>query len=221
MGRNGCGKTSFLNLLKGETAPTTGSIQRNPGCRVTMLQQHHYKGEQLNPELCALEHIRNLPQDRTTAVGILDPGTREEESRMRGYLANFGVTGKTALIQVKHLSGGQRMRVALAISLFQKPDLLILDEPTNHLDTDTCRALCMALASFQGAILAVSHDESFVNQVIGDSELKSGTSKYPSAGSGELFVLSQRRVKRYEGSFQQYKAEIRRGVEKAMNLRDP
>ena len=178
-----------------------------------MLQQHHYKGEQLNPELCALEHVRNLPQDRTTAVGILDPGTREEESRMRGYLANFGVAGKTALIQVKHLSGGQRMRVAMAISLFQKPDLLILDEPTNHLDTDTCRALCKALASFKGAILAVSHDESFVNQVIGGNELGAKADNGHTAASGELLVLSQRCICRYEGSFRQYKAEIRRHVE--------
>ena len=213
MGRNGCGKTSFLSLLMGESAPTTGSIQRNAGCRITMLQQHHYKGEQLNPELCALEHVRNLPQDRTTAVGILDPGTREEESRMRGYLANFGVAGKTALIQVKHLSGGQRMRVAMAVSLFQKPDLLILDEPTNHLDTDTCRALCKALASFKGAILAVSHDESFVNQVIGGNELGAKADNGHTAASGELLVLSQRRICRYEGSFRQYKAEIRRHVE--------
>ena len=171
--------------------------------------------------------MRSLPQNQSTAVGILDPGTREEESRMRGYLAQFGITEKTALIKVKYLSGGQRMRVALAISLFQKPDVLILDEPTNHLDTDTCRALCKALSTFKGAIIAVSHDENFVNQVIGGNEVVSSNGSVGGGGKrkeesnnvnkGELHVMSQGRVKRYEGTFQQYKTEIRDRVLSGVN----
>ena len=93
-----------------------------------MLQQHHYKGEQLDPDLNALEHLRDLPQNQTTAVGLLDLGTRQEETAQRSYLANFGIQGSRVLIPVKYLSGGQRMKVALAVALYNKPDILILDE---------------------------------------------------------------------------------------------
>lgn len=128
LGKNGCGKTSLLNILLGEEAPSSGSVTKHLGCRVTMLQQHHYRGEQLDPSLCALDHVKRLPQDESTAVGLHDPGTRQEESAQRGFLANFGIRGSRALIPVKYLSGGQRMRVALAMALFRRPDVLILDE---------------------------------------------------------------------------------------------
>lgn len=93
-----------------------------------MLQQHHYKGEQLDPDSNPLEHLRNLPQSASTAVGLHDLGTRQEETAQRSYLANFGVQGTRVMLPVKYLSGGQRMKVALAIALYNKPDILILDE---------------------------------------------------------------------------------------------
>jgi ATPase subunit of ABC transporter with duplicated ATPase domains len=121
-------KTCLLNLITGDLDPSKGSIRRHQGSRITMLQQHHYKGEQLDPDLNPLEHLRNLPQSATTAVGLHDLGTRQEETAQRAYLANFGVQGTRVLIPVKYLSGGQRMKVALAIALYTKPDILILDE---------------------------------------------------------------------------------------------
>ena len=224
MGKNGCGKTSLLNLLIGKSNPTSGSVGRHPRCRVTMLQQHHYQGEQLNPEMSPLEHIRNLPQEESSAVGILDTGTREEESRMRAYLANFGIAGHTALIKVCYLSGGQRMRLALAVSLFSCPHLLILDEPTNHLDADSSRALCEALKTFKGAIIAVSHDENFVNHVIGGSEpASSGGSKATESDptqSGELLVMESGVVSLWDGTFRQYKADVRKRVLAASKISD-
>lgn len=149
VGKNGSGKTCLLNLISGEMAPNTGSVTRHVGSRIRILHQHHYQGEQLDPSLSPLEHMRRLPQHESTAVGLHDLGTRQEETAQRAYLANFGIVGSRAMIPVKYLSGGQRMRVALAVAFYTKPDILILDEPTNHLDADTVRALCEALVSFE------------------------------------------------------------------------
>lgn len=136
LGKNGCGKSSLLQLLIGSEQPTTGSVTKYAGCRVTMLQQHHYKGEQLDPAISPLEHLRRMPQEDGTAVGVLDMGTRHEETAHRGYLSNFGVRPHCATLPVKYLSGGQRMRVALAIALYKRPDVLILDEVRNLLSVD-------------------------------------------------------------------------------------
>ena len=178
-----------------------------------MLQQHHYKGEQLEPNLSALEHMRRLPQDASTAVGLLDPGTRAEETAQRSYLSNFGISGPRTTIPVKLLSGGQRMRVAMAVALYKKPDVLILDEPTNHLDSETVDALCIALQAYEGTIIAVSHDEAFVTRVISKASTTDKTAvKAGSAEIGELWVMSKRKLKKFEGTFKDYKNKVMSGV---------
>lgn len=132
------GKTSLLNLLAGEQDCLAGQVLRHVGSRVTMLQQHHYKGEQLDPNLSAIDHLKviataansNKPKPNHTAtsvgsgfsaeglaLGTYEPGTRQEETCLRSYLANFGLVNHRATIPVKHLSGGQRMRVAMAVAL--------------------------------------------------------------------------------------------------------
>ena len=228
LGRNGCGKTSLLNLLlQGETgmedtSPTTGKVTKLAGCRVTMLQQHHYKGEQLDPDMTALQHIRALPQDASSAVGVNDPNSRKEDAAMRSYLANFGIRRDSAILPVKYLSGGQRMRVALASAFFRRPDVLILDEPTNHLDADTVRALCESLHAFEGTIISVSHDEAFVNRVIGATATVGAGSGGADQGAGlkalggEIWVLESQRVKRFDGTFSSYKRSVRAEMMKKM-----
>lgn len=148
-------KTCLLNVLMGELDPVVGSVRRHAGCRITMLQQHHYKGEQLDPELNALEHMRQMSQESSSAVGLHDMGTRQEETAQRAYLSNYGVAGNTAVIPVRYLSGGQKMKVALAVALYNRPDVLILDEPTNHLDAETVKALGLALDSFNVKLISL------------------------------------------------------------------
>ena len=93
------------------------------------------------------------------------------------------------------------------------------NQPTNHLDADTARALCLALCSYDGAIIAVSHDEAFVGNVIASA---SADNKGRGAGAalpraGELWVMSKQRVTRYDGSFADYKRAIRRKVEAGLD----
>eukprot|EP00942_MAST-04A_sp_MAST-4A-sp1_P011805 g11805.t1 len=83
----------------------------------------------------------------------------------RSHLGSFGLAGHLALQPVRLLSGGQKARLALAVVMWKKPHILILDEPTNHLDMDSLRALAIGLNDFQGAVLLVSHNQSFLSSI--------------------------------------------------------
>jgi ATP-binding cassette subfamily F protein 3 len=86
----------------------------------------------------------------------LAPDTREQD--LRNYLGSFNFPGDMATGPVEHFSGGEKARLALALIVWQKPNLLLLDEPTNHLDLETREALAVALAQFEGTLVLVSHD---------------------------------------------------------------
>jgi ATP-binding cassette subfamily F protein 3 len=86
----------------------------------------------------------------------ISEGVREQQ--LRDYLGSFNFSGDMATGPIEHFSGGEKARLALALIVWQRPNLLLLDEPTNHLDLDTREALAVALAQFEGTLVLVSHD---------------------------------------------------------------
>lgn len=148
IGPNGSGKTTFLKLLLGEECPEEGVVQLGANVMVAYLPQNiTFENEELTVLDCFREDI-SLP-----------------EGKAREYLSKFMFYGNSVFKKVKHLSGGERIRLKLGRLLYGDVNLLILDEPTNHLDIDSIETFEEALEEFKGTICFVSHDRYFINKI--------------------------------------------------------
>ncbi len=143
LGRNGNGKTTLARLLAGKLEAMAGSLSASGKLRVGYFAQHQV--EELYPYDTPLQHMTRLMPDAKSGA-------------VRAQLGRFGFSGEKATLEVRHLSGGERARLALALITREAPHLLILDEPTNHLDVDAREALVQALNEYSGAVIIVSHD---------------------------------------------------------------
>jgi ATPase subunit of ABC transporter with duplicated ATPase domains len=148
IGSNGCGKTTFLRLLLGEEQPDDGIVKLGENVIAAYLPQRITFN---NEELTVLECFRD-------DISIVQGKARE-------YLSKFMFYGNSVFKKVKHLSGGEKIRLKLAKLLYQDINLLILDEPTNHLDIDSIETFEEALEEFKGTIFFVSHDRYFINKI--------------------------------------------------------
>jgi ATP-binding cassette subfamily F protein uup len=154
VGPNGSGKTTLLRLMLGELAPATGSVRLGTNLRIAFFDQLR---DQLDDEKTVAENVADGYE--TVQVG-------GQARHVIGYLQDFLFTPERTRTPVKFLSGGERNRVLLA-RLFAKPaNLIVLDEPTNDLDAETLEMLEERLVEFAGTVLVVSHDRSFLDNVV-------------------------------------------------------
>jgi ABC transport system ATP-binding/permease protein len=154
IGPNGSGKTTLLGLLVGELEPDTGSVTRGARVQIAYFDQQR---EQLDPERTVAESI-NDGNDTVTIGG--------QPRHVVGYLADFLFPRERTVSPVKSLSGGERNRLLLA-RLFARPaNVLVMDEPTNDLDIETLELLEELIADFPGTVLLVSHDRTFLDNIV-------------------------------------------------------
>ncbi len=164
IGPNGAGKTTLLKLAAGELAPDAGAVKLGHSVRAGYYAQHHF--EKPDDGALASEGVRTfgaLDPDRTVLDTLWDLVPDQGEAYVRGVAGSFLFSGDDVEKKVGVLSGGERARVALAKLLLVPANLLILDEPTNHLDLDASEALIQALKAYDGTLLFVSHNRSFLN----------------------------------------------------------
>lgn len=150
LGKNGQGKSTLIRTLVGEIKPLNGIVTLGRDLKIGYFAQHEL--ESLNENQSLLEHFRKL-----------DPNARESD--LRKFLGSYAFSGDKVFEEVKNLSGGEQARLCLALIAYQKPNLLLLDEPTNHLDLDMREALTIALSTYPGALVLVSHDRHLVEAI--------------------------------------------------------
>lgn len=182
VGVNGCGKSTLLNILLGRMEADAGQVEFYRQPSAAMLDQAPELGEELD----------QIRQD--VAYG-----------EFRQTLGALGTAPDRESHPVGVLSGGEQMKLALSRLLAEKPELLLLDEPTNNLDLHGIDALIEQLAAYQGALLIVSHDRYFLDQVVGRVlELENGTiTEY----LGGYTDYREEKARRYEEALHRYEAD--------------
>ncbi|MDQ7970664.1 MAG: ATP-binding cassette domain-containing protein [Oxalicibacterium faecigallinarum] len=173
LGVNGAGKSTLIKTIAGELAPLHGDARTGKGLAIGYFAQHQV--EMLRHDESPLWHLMHIA-----------PTVREQE--LRNFLGSFNFNGNMVTSRIAPFSGGEKARLALALIVWQRPNLLLLDEPTNHLDLETREALTMALAQFEGTLVLVSHDRHLLR-----------------ATTDQFIIVADGRLQPFDGDLDDYK----------------
>jgi len=173
LGVNGAGKSTLIKTIAGELGPISGDAHLGKGLTIGYFAQHQV--EMLRHDESPLWHLIKIA-----------PNVREQE--LRNFLGNFNFPGTMVTSPIKPFSGGEKARLALALIVWQRPNLLLLDEPTNHLDLETREALTDALAQFEGTVVLVSHDRHLLR-----------------ATTDQFIIVADGKLKPFDGDLDDYK----------------
>ncbi|MBR6403932.1 MAG: ATP-binding cassette domain-containing protein [Eubacterium sp.] len=186
IGANGAGKSTFLKILSGQLESTTGDVTMDPGERLSVLEQDHFKyddysvldtvimGNQRLYEIMKEKDAIYAKEDFSDEDGVRASELEAEFAEMDGWnaevdaatlLNGLGIETEDHYAMMKDLDGNKKVKVLLAKALFGNPDVLLLDEPTNHLDLDAIAWLEEFLINFENTVIVVSHDRYFLNKV--------------------------------------------------------
>lgn len=172
IGPNGAGKSSLIKLLAQELSPKSGCCHQSAGLRIGYFAQHQV--DHFDLDETPLHHMKRI-------------ANQVNEQQLRTFLGSFGFSGERVAEPIKIFSGGEKSRLALALIVWQQPNLLLLDEPTNHLDLEMRHALSLALQEYKGAMVLVSHDR-FLTRTTVD----------------QLFLVANGRVEEFNGDLNDY-----------------
>ncbi|MEA2067779.1 MAG: ATP-binding cassette domain-containing protein [Verrucomicrobiota bacterium] len=179
IGPNGCGKSTLIKILLGQLQPKVGSLKHGTKLEVAYFDQHR----------AALDESKsvaeNVSADETVTIG-------NTKKHVLGYLQDFLFAPDRARQKVEVLSGGERNRLLLAKLFTKASNVLVLDEPTNDLDVETLELLEELLANYEGTLLLVSHDRSFLNHVVTSTMVFEGEGQIGEYAGGYDDWLSQR-----------------------------
>ena len=176
IGPNGAGKTTIFKMIKGEVDIDSGSFNVGETAKIAYVDQSHSN----------IDNEKTIWQNFSDEQELIMMGGRQVNSR--AYLSRFNFSGSEQNKKVKLLSGGERNRLHLAMTLKEEGNVLLLDEPTNDLDVNTLRALEEGLENFAGCAVVISHDRWFLDRIC--------THILAFEGNSEVYF--------YEGSFSEY-----------------
>ena len=178
LGMNGAGKSTLIKSLVGELALLAGTRKASELLNIGYFAQHQM--DALDDSASPMLQLARIADKKIS------------EATLRAFLGSFGFSGERMDTPCESFSGGERARLALALIVWQRPNVLILDEPTNHLDLDMRHALTMALQDYEGAVVLVSHERQLIASVCDD-----------------LLLVHARQCTEFEGDLQDYAQWLR------------
>ena len=213
VGRNGTGKTTLFRMILGDAHPDEGSVRVRPSARIGTVTQEAPSGAaslldtvlaadtERSALLAEAETVKDPMRIAEIHNRLADIDAQTAPARAARILSGLGFDEAAQARACSEFSGGWRMRVALAATLFSRPDFLLLDEPTNHLDLEAAMWLETYLATWPGTLLVISHDRTMLNKVV-----------------DEIAHLSELKLTRYAGNYDRFERTRRERMTQQVKL---